>query len=128
PQRRYDSAKALAEDLQRWLDGEPIEARPAGLLRRLGASARRHRAALAVGAAAVMVIAAISALAGRAALRARQLARLGQDFSREAEAIETSLRVAHLLPSHDLRREREQVRSRMQRLEATMLQLGELAQ
>ena len=28
-QRRYEDANAFAEDLKRWLDGEPIEARPA---------------------------------------------------------------------------------------------------
>jgi tRNA A-37 threonylcarbamoyl transferase component Bud32 len=34
PSRRYGSAEALAEDLERWLAGKPIGARPAGPVRR----------------------------------------------------------------------------------------------
>jgi WD40 repeat protein len=41
PERRYGSAEALAEDLERWLRREPIQARPIGVLRRLGKWTRR---------------------------------------------------------------------------------------
>src|SRR2546428_8864484 len=34
PKRRYSSALALAEDLERWLRHEPIRARPAGVFTR----------------------------------------------------------------------------------------------
>ncbi|HEY7314353.1 MAG TPA: protein kinase [Gemmataceae bacterium] len=41
-QQRYASALALAEDLERWLNGEPIQARPAGLCKRAVKWARRR--------------------------------------------------------------------------------------
>jgi WD40 repeat protein/tRNA A-37 threonylcarbamoyl transferase component Bud32 len=51
PERRYASALALAEDLERWLSGEPIMARPAGLFERWWRWCRRHR--VLVGAALI---------------------------------------------------------------------------
>jgi WD40 repeat protein/tRNA A-37 threonylcarbamoyl transferase component Bud32 len=48
PGRRYTTARALAEDLRRFLRGEPITARPAGLLERGLKWARRRPAATAL--------------------------------------------------------------------------------
>jgi serine/threonine-protein kinase len=44
PQDRYDSARALADDLGRYLDGEPIAARRTSWPYRLGKAIRRNRA------------------------------------------------------------------------------------
>jgi WD40 repeat protein/serine/threonine protein kinase len=60
PQRRYRDAAALAEDLRRFLAGEPIEARPVGALERSWKWAGRHQgwaAALAATTAAVVLLA-----------------------------------------------------------------------
>ena len=42
PARRYASARELAEDLQRWHNGEPIRARPRGRVERLWQWCRRN--------------------------------------------------------------------------------------
>jgi WD40 repeat protein len=55
PARRYDSAQALADDLERWLNGEPIAARPVGRLERLRLWAGRNPAAAALASGVVLV-------------------------------------------------------------------------
>lgn len=83
PDARYASARAVAEDLQRFLDGEVVEAYAAGLAYRLTRFVLRHR--LLVGAAAVaataLVVAgvAVAVFAVRAdAARTRAELRQGQ--------------------------------------------------
>jgi eukaryotic-like serine/threonine-protein kinase len=59
PQQRYPSAEALANDLDRWLAGEPIEARPSSTWERTIKWARRKPAI-----AALLGVVALVSLAG----------------------------------------------------------------
>ncbi len=56
PGHRFSSAKEMAEDLQRFLNDQPIKARPEGLLRWLGRKSRRYAAAITLGMAAVITL------------------------------------------------------------------------
>ncbi len=50
PEDRYDSASELKQELQRWLDDRPVEAKQAGRWYRLRKHVRRHRAAVSLAA------------------------------------------------------------------------------
>ncbi|HST30321.1 MAG TPA: protein kinase [Chthoniobacterales bacterium] len=61
PEKRYQTAAALVDDLERWLQDKPIQARPATVFKRTRKWVRRHRTSVALGlaAAAVGVMAAV---------------------------------------------------------------------
>jgi WD40 repeat protein len=64
PAQRYGSAEALADDLERFLRGEPILARPASVGEQLAKWARRRPAvAVLVGVAALLLLAVLGVLA-----------------------------------------------------------------
>jgi serine/threonine protein kinase/tetratricopeptide (TPR) repeat protein len=59
---RYSSAQALADDLGRFLAGEPALARRPGLMDRAAKWARRHRAVVSIAAAAGVIVCLMSSV------------------------------------------------------------------
>lgn len=117
PVRRYDSAKALAEDLQRYLDGDPILARRSSLGYVIWKKAKKNKW---LAALAVTLLASAVVLAGvwvRARRQAAEQARLAQQLGEGVKEMELFLRAAYELPVHDVERERDVVRERLQDIE-----------
>ena len=92
PGDRYGSATALAEDLQRVLAKEPVQARPPSTLYRVGRFLRRHRWASLATATAIL------ALLGSTAVALRQ-AHLAQEQARNVSAVRTSSSRSSRLPT-----------------------------
>jgi serine/threonine-protein kinase len=124
PPKRYGSAEALADDLERWLRGEPVSARRITIGQRLGRWASRHKP-VAWASAVVLLFAALfggatglwwaqkragAEAAARAALD--EAARLGQE-ERWREAMSATKRATEVLAGvgadPDLRKEVEEL-------------------
>jgi serine/threonine-protein kinase len=88
PERRYASAATLSEDLRRFLDGRPIQARPIGWGGRMWRWARREPAA----AALIASVVALVALAVGGGFRVqRQQAEARVSLARQEQAVEAAL-------------------------------------
>jgi WD40 repeat protein len=98
PNRRYSSAKDLADDLRRWLAGEPIHARPVGRPERLWRWSRRNpalAASLFIGGHLLLIVALLAS--GIGLLQSRR--------ARESRASNHQLEIT----LGDVRKQREQV-------------------
>ena len=87
PEARYATPRALAEDLDRWIAGEPVTAYPEPWTRRAHRWAKKHRTSLATAATAATVAAVL--LGGFAWQRASQSPagrRLGPRLARPGRA------------------------------------------
>jgi WD40 repeat protein len=109
PGRRYRSAEALAEDLERWLAGEPIMARRAGTAEHVVKWVRRRPAVAALMALAVLL--AGSGLAGvlwqwqaAEAARADALAKAAAEKDAKDRAVEAHQALAEEMKKTDAAR------------------------
>jgi len=131
PAQRYPSARALADDLGRHLDGEPILGHRLSRWRRLRVRARRNRALVMIGGWSLAVVVVIAVLGLRTWLTSRaehalsaERTRLAERLGREASQIDSLLREAYQRPLHDTRPDRRRVRERMTAIAATHPDLG----
>ncbi len=113
--RRYETANGFARDIQRFLDGEPVEACPPSATYRLRKFARKHRVVLATAGAFALLLVAATAISAGLALWANRERIRAQD--REGMAIDAVRRYA------DVVRETPELKnnSELAKLRATLL-------
>lgn len=91
PAQRYPTAEAFREDIARYLAGEPVKARPDSLAYRSWKLVKRQRAAVSVGALAVMVLLGATQFSLEQASRARAAAELATHEAERARAVQDFL-------------------------------------
>jgi hypothetical protein len=93
PERRYGSALEVAEELERWLGGEPVRARAVGRWGRAVRWARRHPAATALTAVSLAALLA-AAVAGVGLVYSARLEGLNDELQAAARQAEAARREA----------------------------------
>jgi serine/threonine protein kinase len=124
--RRYNSAKELAEDLQRYLDGDPIHARPATITYRLRRKLTKHKWPAMVAGVAIIIIIILLGMWLKTKWTASQRELIAQQLGQEVEKIDSTMGYAHLLPLHNISREKNKIKEQIKGIEAKMKEVGEL--
>ena len=101
PGERYPTMDAFAQDLRRYLAGEPVEARPDGLGYRAGKFVRRHRLQVAAGALVGVAVIAGTSVALWQAREARLQAQRAKAETATAQAVQGFLERVFLTNSGD---------------------------
>ncbi len=128
PQERYPSAQAFADDLQRFLDGEPVEARRPRPWHRWYARLRRHRLAAALLAASLLAGVAVGGWAWRKARWNRVHGEIAQHFEQQVRTAEAIVKQDAMLPIHDCRPARRLLQDRLALIQQTMTVIGSPAE
>lgn len=127
PLRRYDSAKALADDLRKYLDGEPILARRASFGYRFKKKIKKNKTVATILAITFVIIFALAMFSIFSYWRASNQVKIARQFSQSVESMDWIMRVAYMSPLHDIRKEKDQVRKEMKEIQNMMDRSGAAA-
>jgi len=120
PGRRYQSARALQDDLEAWLDGRPVRARRDGLIAQSARWLRRSPARAAALALAIALPVAGGAIWVHGRFENARGTRLAQDYATTALGIARDLELAAMRPQQDLAVHRARLGERLIPLRAAI--------
>lgn len=128
PKRRYESARDLGEDLQRFIDGEQVHAKRPPFTYVLKQKIIRHKALVTVATMGLCMAMTLAGLWIQSVRQATKQAELARELGEDVKYVELFLRSAYGMPVHDIAREQQVVRQRLVNVNRRMLDAGRLGQ
>lgn len=124
PARRYESARAFGDDLQRFLDGAQVQAKRPPLTYVLWQRAKRHKAVVVVASIGLCLVMVLGVMWIQAKRHAAKQAELARELGEDVKYVELFLRSAYGFPTHDIDREQRVVRARLEAIQHRMVEAG----
>ena len=128
PHRRYDSARALSDDLRRFLDDDPISAKRMGLFYRTLKRIRKHKTLSTVIFAALLIILILAGFGLNVYMKSRERAELSRRFGQDVEEFESIMRFGHMRPLHNTMEEKNIVKTKIKDIIKETNLLGSVAE
>ncbi|MEN8165653.1 MAG: serine/threonine-protein kinase, partial [Acidobacteriota bacterium] len=124
--RRYSTAFEAAEDLRRFLAGEPITARRGSLAYRASKIARRHPVVTTALVAILVAGAAVGSLNLHNRWQSAKRAAIAQGLLERVDSIEEFVRLSAMMPRHDTSPERLRVHQMVDEIRRNAEAMGEV--
>ena len=125
--KRYSSARSLAEDIGRYLNGDPISAQPQSWIQKGISKVRKHALLSGIIASAIFAVSVLAALWLNERWRSVEQARLAVSFGQEASQIKSLVRSAYTLPLHDISAQKSLIHKRIDAINSRIENGGPLA-
>ena len=122
PQLRYSSAKALAEELKRFLNGEPIEAKRKSLFYTIRKKILKYKTIAIIITFSIVASGIFMGMAIKEKARQKTITRFAREYDEEIKYTENLLWYAYTKPIHDIRTEKTLIEDRLKLLEKLILE------
>ncbi len=126
PNKRYSSAKSLADDIELYLNGEPIKAHR-GLVYRTYKKVRKHKLLVAFASLFLLTIVTSGSWFVYQSYQQQIREQMIQTFSAKVENMEARVRFTYMAPRHDISAEIENWNKEINEIKQEIIQLGDLA-
>lgn len=128
PNQRYETAKAFAEDIERFLNGDPVKARKSTFFYYLYKKIKKNKLIYMTSFFAFIVVLAFSLMWAQERISSIRKAKIMQKFGEDIKEVESIMRYSHLLPLHNNFKEKETVLKKVREIEERMKKIGKYGQ
>lgn len=128
PNLRYENARALWEDLDRFLNGDPVKARKSTFFYYVLKKIKKNRAIFLTLSFAFFVVLILSLIWVDERISYNRRIKIMQKFGEEIKEVESIMRYSHLLPLHNNLKEKINVFKKIKKIEEKMEEIGKIGE
>lgn len=128
PDRRYDSTKAVADDLQHYLNGDSIQARPPSFTYVASKKIRKHKTLATVLAVSTILVLSLAATSIYSWWRTGKQIQIANEFAHISEEMNWRMRVARMAHLHNLANDNKQIIQVMDSVKKRMHEAGSFSE